>query len=114
MIGRNKYGLDWTDHHWRNVGADGSWISVPVAAVQGSLAREKALEYVYLMEETYGGGTGAVKFEKAVSLLKSWVVALGWKLDVTAIMNAITAAVGTLHAEQGKIPDAISAEITEE
>jgi len=75
---------------------------------------KKALEYVYLMEETYGGGTGAVKFEKAVSLLKSWVVALGWKLDVTAIMNAITAAVGTLHAEQGKIPDAISAEITEE
>ena len=58
---------------------------------------KKALEYVYLMEETYGGGTGTVKFEKAVALLKSWVAALGWKIDVTAIMNAITAAVGALH-----------------
>ena len=75
---------------------------------------KKAFEYVYLMEETYGGGTGAVKFEKAVALLKSWVAALGWKIDVTAIMNAITAALGALHAEQGKIPEAISAEITED
>ena len=75
---------------------------------------KKALEYVYLMEETYGSGTGTVKFEKAVALLKSWVTALGWRIDVTAIMNAITATVGTLHAEQGKLPDAISAEITEE
>jgi len=75
---------------------------------------KKALEYVYLMEETYGGGTGAVKFEKAVALLKSWVAALGWKIDVTAIMNAITAAVGALHAEQGKIPETITAEIIEE
>ena len=75
---------------------------------------KKALEYVYLMEETYGGGTGVVKFEKAVSLLKSWITALGWKIDVTAIMNAITAAVGALHAEQGKIPETISAEITED
>ena len=75
---------------------------------------KKALEYVYQMEETYGGGTGAVKFDKAVSLLKSWVVALGWKIDVTAIMNAITAAVGALHAEQGKVPKTISAEVTEE
>ena len=74
---------------------------------------KKALEYVYLMEETYGGGTGAVKFEKAVALLKSWVVALGWKIDVTAIMNAITAAVGALHAEQGKIPETMTTEIIE-
>ncbi len=75
---------------------------------------KKALEFVYQMEETYGGGTGAVKFEKAVALLKSWVATLGWKIDVTAIMNAITAAVGALHAEQGKIPEAIPAEITED
>jgi len=74
---------------------------------------KKALEYVYLMEETYGGGTGAVKFEKAVALLKSWVNALGWKIDVTAIMNAITAAVGALHAAQGKLPETISPETTE-
>ena len=74
---------------------------------------KKALEYVYLMEETYGGGTGAIKFEKAVAFLKSWVVALGWKIDVTAIMNAITAAVGALHAEQGKLPETISPETTE-
>jgi hypothetical protein len=33
---------------------------------------KKALEFVYLMEETYGGGTGAVKFEKAIALLQSW------------------------------------------
>ena len=26
---------------------------------------KKALEFVYLMEETYGGGTGAIKFEKS-------------------------------------------------
>jgi hypothetical protein len=74
---------------------------------------KKALEYAYLMEVTYGGGTGAVNFEKAVVLLKSWVGALGWKLDVTAIMNAITAFVGALHTEQGKIPETIAAEITE-
>lgn len=74
---------------------------------------KKALEYVYLMEETYGGGTGAVKFEKAVALLKSWIAALGWKIDVTAIMNAITAAVGALHAEQGKVPEAKATETTE-
>ena len=75
---------------------------------------KKALEFVYLMEETYGGGIGAIKFEKAVALLKSWVTALGWKIDVTAIINAITAAVGALHAEQGKIPETISAEVNEE
>ena len=75
---------------------------------------KKALEYVYLMEETYGGGTGAIKFEKAVMLLKSWAIALGWKIDVTAIMNAITAAVGALHAEQGKIPEMMSQEVNEE
>ena len=72
---------------------------------------KKALEYVYLMEETYGGGTGEIKFEKAVALLKSWTSALGWKIDVTAIINTITAAVGALHAEQGKIPETISAEV---
>jgi hypothetical protein len=75
---------------------------------------KKALEVVYQMEETYGGGTGAIKFEKAVALLKSWIAALGWKIDVTAIINTITAAVGALHAEQGKIPETISAEVNEE
>ena len=66
---------------------------------------KKALEYVYQMEETYGGGTGEIKFDKAIVLLQSWVKALGWKIDVTAVINAITAAVGKLHAEQGKVPD---------
>jgi hypothetical protein len=33
------------------------------------------------------------------------VKALGWKIDLTNIMNAITAAVGKLHAEQGKEPE---------
>ena len=66
------------------------------------------------MEETYGGGTGAIKFEKAVALLKSQVTTLGCKIDVAAIMNAIMAAVGALHAEQGKLPDTISVEVNEE
>jgi hypothetical protein len=66
------------------------------------------------MEETYDGGTGAVKFEKAIALLKSWITALGWKIDVTAIINAITAAVGALHAEQGKVPEVKTADVTEE
>ena len=71
---------------------------------------KKAIEFVYLMEETYGGGTGAIKFEKAIALLQSWVKAIGWKIDVTMIINAITAAVGALHAEQGKVPEAKDAE----
>jgi hypothetical protein len=75
---------------------------------------KKALEYVYLMEETYGGGTGAIKFEKAVDLLKSWTSALGWKIDVTAIMNAITAAVSALHAEQGKVPETTPVKVNED
>jgi len=74
---------------------------------------KKALEFVYLMEEIYGGGTGAIKFDKVVALLKSWVSTLGWKIDVTAVINAIMAAVGALHAEQGKIPATISAEVNE-
>ena len=75
---------------------------------------KKALEFVYQMEETYGGGTGTVKFEKAVALLKSWITALGWKIDVTAIINAITAAVGAMHAEQGKIPESKPPEVPAE
>lgn len=75
---------------------------------------KKALEFVYQMEETYGGGTGAVKYEKAIALLQSWVKALGWKIDITAIINAITAAVGKLHAEQGVVPDEPPDEGTEE
>ena len=66
---------------------------------------KKALEFVYQMEETYGGGTGEIKLEKAISLLQSWVTALGWKIDVATIINAIIAAVGKLHAEQGKVPE---------
>ena len=74
---------------------------------------KKALEFVYLMEETYGGGTGEIKLEKAIALLQSWVKALGWKIDVTAIINAITTAVGALHAEQGKVPEVKDAEVSE-
>ena len=75
---------------------------------------KKAIEFVYQMEETYGGGTGAVKFEKAISLLQSWAKALGWKINVTAIINAIIAAVGKLHAEQGKVPETKHPETIEE
>jgi hypothetical protein len=75
---------------------------------------KKALEFVCQMEETYGSGIGAIKFEKAVALLKSWIAALGWMIDVPAINNTITAAVGALHAEQGKVPETKAAEISEE
>ena len=75
---------------------------------------KKALEFVYQMEETYGGGTGEIKLEKAISLLQSWVTALGWKIDVMTIINAITAAVGKLHAEQGKVPDKMPQDVLEE
>jgi len=57
------------------------------------------------MEETFGGGTGTIKFEEAIALLQKWVDKLGWKIDISAITSAITAAVGKLHAEQGKEPD---------
>ena len=75
---------------------------------------KKALEFVYQMEETYGGGTGEIKLEKAISLLQSWVTTLGWKIDVTIIINAIIAAVGKLHAEQGKVPETKPPETSEE
>jgi hypothetical protein len=75
---------------------------------------KKALEFVCQMEETYGGGTGAIKYEKAVALLKSWIAANGWKIDVPAINNTITAAVGALHTEQGKVPEVKAAKVTEE
>lgn len=64
----------------------------------------KAVEIVHLMEEEIGAGNGTVKFEKAVELLQNWVNSLGWKIDVNLISDTITAAVGALHAEQGKIP----------
>jgi hypothetical protein len=63
---------------------------------------KKATEIVHLMEETFGGGTGDIKFEKAVALLQAWVTKKGWKIDVSDIIDTITAAVGALHAEQGK------------
>jgi hypothetical protein len=75
---------------------------------------KKALEFVCQMEEPYSSGTGAIKFEKAVALLKSWITALGWKINVTAIINTITAAVGALHAEQGKVPEVKPLEVNEE
>jgi hypothetical protein len=84
-----------------------------MAVVKDHWLVKKALEFVYQMEETYGGGTGAIKFEKAIALLKSWAATLGWKIDVTAIINAITSAVGALHAEQGKVPENSAAEVNE-
>jgi hypothetical protein len=60
--------------------------------------------FIQEKEPEDGGGTGAVKFEKAVTLLRSWVKALGWRINVTTVINAITTIVGTLHTEQGKVP----------
>jgi hypothetical protein len=74
---------------------------------------KKALEFVDKMEVTYDGGTGTINFEKAVALLKSWVTSLWRKIDVTAIINTIIAAVGIPHAKQEKT-DTISAEANKE
>lgn len=65
---------------------------------------KKALELVHLMEEGIGAGNGELKFDTAVSLLQQWIDQRGWKIDIQVIANAVTAAVGALHTEQGKLP----------
>lgn len=66
---------------------------------------KQAMNIVHQMEEIFGGGTGEIKFDKAVELLQEWANKRGWKLSVQQIVDIINAAVGTLHAEQGIIPE---------
>ena len=64
----------------------------------------RALDIVYQMEEELGAGTGAIKFDLAVKLLQEWIDKRHWNIDVDHIRRIITAVVGELHAQQGKIP----------
>lgn len=72
--------------------------------LKDSAIAKKAKEIVYLMEELFGAKTGDIKFDKAKEMLQNWIDARGWKISVENIANYVTAAVGALHAEQGKIP----------
>lgn len=78
--------------------------------VKDSWLMKKALWIVHQMEETWGGGTGALKFDNAVKAFQTWINGLGfirklgWNINVELIKQLITAAVGQLHAEQGITP----------
>lgn len=74
---------------------------------------KRAAEIVYQMEEMYGAGTGPIKLEKAIAAMQEWLNRRGWKLDVQVIIDIVTAAVGALHAEQGKAP-AVHEKVTEQ
>lgn len=72
--------------------------------VKDWLIKNKAYDLVLLMEESFGGGTGEVKFEVAVGKLQEYVDKKGWKVDLALIYDYVTAAVGRLHAQQGEKP----------
>lgn len=68
------------------------------------LIKSKAYDLVLLMEETFGGGMGKMKYDTAVARLQEYVDAKGWKVDLVLIYDYVTAAVGKLHAAQGEKP----------
>lgn len=68
------------------------------------LIEKKAYQLVLLMEESLGGGTGSIKFEKATEMLQAYLDQKGWKVDVQFVLDTVTAAVGKLHAAQGEKP----------
>ena len=78
----------------------GIWKVWPL--VKESWIYEKARAIVDQMEEEFGSGTGAIKFDVAVQLMQEWINKRGWKIDVKTIMQIVTSAVGSLHAEQGE------------
>lgn len=86
------------------------WIVVAVFAwkvyplIKDNAIYKKAVQLVNLMEEEMGAGNGTIKFETAVGLLQEWITKRGWKVDIGAIMDTVTAAVGALHTAQGKEP----------
>ena len=86
------------------------WKVYPI--IKDNAIFKKAMEIVHTIEEDIGAGNGDLKFDNAVSMLQDWVDKLGWKVDIGMVYDAITAAVGVLHTEQGKEP--VQKEITDE
>lgn len=76
------------------------WKLWPV--IKESWIYEKAKQFVDEMEETFGPGTGSIKFDAAVELLQAWLDKRGWKVDISIIQRMITAAVGAMHTQQGE------------
>lgn len=74
---------------------------------------KKAMNIVYLMEETFGGGTGLLKFDTAVEMMQEWLDRRHWNIDVQTVKNIVLAAVGALHAEQGELPPAQNGKVPE-
>lgn len=70
--------------------------------IKESWIYEHAKRIVDEMEETFGSGTGTIKFNAAFDLLQKWLDERGIKLDVVTIERIICSAVGALHNEQGK------------
>lgn len=73
-------------------------------AIKDWAIMQKAIAIVHQMEETYGAKTGQEKFDEAIALLGSFFDMFGWKVDMEKVEEYITAAVGALHAAQGKKP----------
>lgn len=70
--------------------------------VKESWIYEHAKRIVDEMEETFGSGTGAIKFNAAYALLQTWLDERGIKVDIVTIQRILSSAVGALHNEQGK------------
>lgn len=70
--------------------------------IKESWIYEHAKRIVDEMEETFGSGTGTIKFNAAFDLLQKWLDERGIKVDVVTIERIIRSAVGALHNEQGK------------
>ena len=70
--------------------------------VKESWIYQHAKRIVDEMEETFGSGTGQIKFNAAFDLLQKWLDERGIKVDVVTIERIIRSAVGALHNEQGK------------
>lgn len=70
--------------------------------IKESWIYQHAKRIVDEMEETFGSGTGQIKFNAAFDLLQKWLDERGIKVDVVTIERIIRSAVGALHNEQGK------------
>lgn len=70
--------------------------------IKESWIYQHAKRIVDEMEETFGSGTGTIKFNAAFDLLQKWLDERGIKVDVVTIERIIRSAVGALHNEQGK------------
>ena len=70
--------------------------------IKESWIYEHAKRIVDEMEETFGSGTGQIKFDAAFDLMQKWLDERGIKVDIVTIERIIRSAVGALHNEQGK------------